>query len=198
MKQKTRYNVRLAGKKGVHITEGSAADVTEFYSLYRETAARDGFRINPLDMYQQMFSLFWRTGRFCLLLARFQRKLVGAITLLRLGSTCWYLHGASSGEHRNLMATYLLQWEGIRWARGAGCTLYDFRAVPDILREDQDMFGVYRFKEGFGGYDYTTLPPYVTAYQPGLFGLWQGLLSGRFALDAWRRRQKGLPARQFA
>jgi hypothetical protein len=96
------------------------------------------------------------------------------------------------------MATYLLQWEGIQWARRNGCTLYDFRAVPDILREDQDMYGVYRFKEGFGGYQLTTLHTYAQAYQPGLFGLWQLYFAGRFKLDAWQRRRHGLPARPFA
>jgi lipid II:glycine glycyltransferase (peptidoglycan interpeptide bridge formation enzyme) len=198
MKQKTRYNLRLAAKKGVCVSEARPGNVSEFYALYRETAERDGFFVHPLPVYQRMFALFWRTGRFCLLFARYQEKLIGAVTLLRLGSTCWYLHGASSHEYRNLMAPHLLQWEGMRWARDGGCTLYDFRAVPDELREDQDMYGVYRFKEGFGGYQYTTLPAYVAPYQPGLFGLWQAFFTGRFALDAWRRRRKGLPARQFA
>jgi lipid II:glycine glycyltransferase (peptidoglycan interpeptide bridge formation enzyme) len=96
------------------------------------------------------------------------------------------------------MATYLLQWEAIRWAKDGGCTLYDLRAIPDVLHESQDMFGVYRFKEGFGGYQFTTLPTYVAPYQPGLFGLWQAFFAGRFALDAWRRRRQGLPVRQFA
>jgi peptidoglycan pentaglycine glycine transferase (the first glycine) len=198
MKQKTRYNIRLGSKRGVEVREGSAADLEEFYALYRETAARDGFHIHPLPLYRNMFGLFWDSGRFCLLLARFHGKLIGAVTLLRFGATCWYLQGASSGEHRNLMATYVLQWEAIRWAREAGCTLYDFRAVPDILDEGQDMYGVYRFKEGFGGYHYTTLPTYVTPYRLGAFGLWQAFFAGRFAADAWRRRRRGMPARQFA
>jgi hypothetical protein len=96
------------------------------------------------------------------------------------------------------MATYLLQWEAIRQAKRWGCCLYDFRAIPDLLREDQDMYGVYRFKEGFGGRKVTALHTHAAAYQPGVFGLWQLYFSGRFALQEWQRRRNGLPARQFA
>jgi lipid II:glycine glycyltransferase (peptidoglycan interpeptide bridge formation enzyme) len=198
MKQKTRYNIRLAGRKGVEVIEGSEHDLDAFYELYRETGERDDFLILPKSLYARMFDLFRQAGNFSMLLARYRGQLIAAVTLLRFGSTCWYLHGASSNEHRNLMATYLLQWEGIRWAKEQGCTLYDFRAIPDVLREDQDMYGVYRFKEGFGGRKVTTLHTYAAPYQSGVFGLWQMYFSGRFALTNWMRRRKGLPVRQFA
>jgi peptidoglycan pentaglycine glycine transferase (the first glycine) len=198
MKQKTRYNARLAARRGVSVHEGTAKDIDAFYDLYVDTAQRDGFFIHAIEVYRRMFDLFWRSESFSLLLARAAGELVGAVTLVRLGNTCWYLQGASSTRHRNLMATYLLQWEGIRRAKQMGCALYDFRAVPDILAEDQDMYGVYRFKEGFGGYHFTTLPTFACPYRPGLFGLWQSFVAGRFALDGQRRRRAGLPARQFA
>jgi lipid II:glycine glycyltransferase (peptidoglycan interpeptide bridge formation enzyme) len=198
MKQKTRYNIRLAARKGVDVVEGTRDDLDEFYSLYRETAERDDFFIHPKPVYRRMFDLFWESGAFSLLLARYHGELIAAITLVWMGDTCWYLQGASSNQHRNLMATYLLQWEGIKRARSQGCSLYDFRAVPDVLREDQDMYGVYRFKEGFGGYQYRTLHTYGAAYHRGLFGLWQLYFSGRFRLTEWQRRRQGLPARQFA
>jgi lipid II:glycine glycyltransferase (peptidoglycan interpeptide bridge formation enzyme) len=198
MKQKTRYNIRLAARKGVDIAAGTMDDLDAFYALYRETAQRDDFFIHPESVYRRMFELFWQAGSFCLLLARYRGRLIAAITLVRLGDTCWYLQGASGNQHRNLMAPYLLQWEGIKWARSQGCALYDFRAIPDVLREDQDMYGVYRFKEGFGGYQYTALHTYGAAYHRGLFGLWQLFYSGRFRLSEWRRRRQGLPARQFA
>lgn len=198
MKAKTRYNIRLASRKGVEVAVGTRADLDAFYALFTETARRDDFFIHSRDIYERMFSLFRQAGTFCMLLARYRGQLIAAVTLVRFGSTCWYLQGASSTEHRNLMATYLLQWEGIQWARRSGCSLYDFRAVPDVLREDQDMYGVYRFKEGFGGRHLTTMPTYAAPYQTGLFGLWQIYFSGRFALTNWRRRRQGLPVRQFA
>jgi lipid II:glycine glycyltransferase (peptidoglycan interpeptide bridge formation enzyme) len=198
MKSKTRYNIRLASRKGVVVSEAGPADLPDFYALFQETASRDDFYIHTQDVYRRMFSLFWEAGRFAMLFARYEGKLIAAVTLLRFGDTCWYLQGASSNADRNLMPTYLLQWEGIRWARSHGCTEYDFRAVPDLLREDQDMFGVYRFKEGFGGRQFTTIPTYGAAYSPLLFSLWRSYYSGRFLLDQWQRKRRGLPFRQFA
>ncbi|HLJ68155.1 MAG TPA: peptidoglycan bridge formation glycyltransferase FemA/FemB family protein [Chloroflexota bacterium] len=198
MKQKTRYNIRLAEKKGVEISTGGIADLDEFYALYQETARRDGFFIHDRAVYRRTFEIYASGGEFELLLARFEGELIAAITTLRFGGTCWYVHGASSNRHRNLMATYGLQWIAIQRARNAGCRLYDFRAVPDVLSEDQDMYGVYRFKEGFGGYHVTTLETYGAPYRPALYGAWDLALRGRFLLDRWQRRRRGLPARQFA
>lgn len=198
MKQKTRYNVRLAARKGVVVRSGDARDLDTFYTIYRETAERDGFFIHGQALYRRMFDLFGAAGNFSMLLAECESEVVAAVTLIRLGTTCWYMHGASSNRHRNLMATYLLQWEAIRRAKAWGCTLYDFRAVPDVLREGEDMYGVYRFKEGFGGYQDTTLPTYAASYRPGSFALWQLYFSGRFRFDCWRRSRRGLPRRQFA
>ena len=198
MKQKTRYNIRLAARKGVEVHEAGPGELAAFYALYQQTAERDDFFIHDQPLYHTMFSLYQQTGSFCMLFARYRGQLIGAVTLLRMGATCWYLHGASSNEHRNLMAPYLLQWEAIQRARRWGCSLYDFRAVPDLLREDQDMYGVYRFKEGFGGRQFTTLDTYSAAYWPGVFGLWQAYYTGRFVLQAMQRRRLGQPARQFA
>lgn len=198
MKQKTRYNIRLARRKGVTVEEGSPAQLDAFYALYEETARRDDFLIHDRTFYAEMFDRFRAAGSFCMLLAYHAGAPIAAVTLVRFGRTCWYVHGASSNEHRNLMATYLLQWEAIQQAKRWGCDLYDFRAIPDLLREDQDMYGVYRFKEGFGGRQVTVMHTHTAAYEPLLFGLWQAYFSGRFALQQWRRQRRGLPIRQFA
>lgn len=198
MKSKTRYNVRLAARKGVTIHEGSADDMAAFYHLYTETALRDDFFIHPRTVYDRMFALFRRAGNFCMLVARFQGEMIAAVTLIRFGATCWYLHGASSNQQRNTMATYLLQWEAIKQAKRWECSLYDFRAVPDVLDPDQDMYGVYRFKEGFGGCHFTTLDTWSAPYRPITYGLWQLYFRTRFDFQARKRRAAGLPARQFA
>ena len=198
MKQKTRYNIRLAARKGVHVVEADERDCDTFFRLYQETARRDDFFIQSKNFYRRLFDVFRGAGTFCMLLARRGEDVLAAITLLRFGSACWYLHGASSSRHRNLMAPYLLQWEGIRWAARQGCTLYDFRAVPDLLREDQDMYGLYKFKEGFGGYQFTTLHARAAPYRAVPFQLWQLYSTGSFAARSWLRRRKGLPIRQSA
>jgi lipid II:glycine glycyltransferase (peptidoglycan interpeptide bridge formation enzyme) len=198
MKGKTRYNIRLASRKGVEIEAIGPEGLPIFYPLFQETARRDDFFIHEQEVYKRMYALFAGAGAFCMLIARHGGEPIAGITLVRFGTTCWYLQGASSNEHRNLMATYLLQWEGIRWAKARGCGLYDFRAVPDRLEESQDMYGVYRFKEGFGGRHLTTLDTYGGPYHRGLFGLWELYFRARFDLEAFRRRRRGLPARQFA
>jgi peptidoglycan pentaglycine glycine transferase (the first glycine) len=198
MKQKTRYNIRLALKKGVTVEEAGPESLETFHRLLRETAERDDFFVHPLSLYERMFGLFWKAGAFRLLLARHYGEVIAGMSLIRFGPTCWYLHGASSSRHRNVMAPYLLQWEAIQWAREQGCTLYDFRAVPDLLREDQDMYGVYRFKAGFGGRQVTALHAYAAPYRPALFGLWQLYGAARFALTNRQRRRQGLPIRQFS
>ena len=69
----------------------------------------------------------------------------------RFGNKAWYMYGASRDLHRNLMPNHLLQWEAMRWAKAQGCTVYDMWGAPDVLDESDPMWGVYRFKEGFGG-----------------------------------------------
>jgi lipid II:glycine glycyltransferase (peptidoglycan interpeptide bridge formation enzyme) len=196
MKQKTRYNVRLAARKGIEIRDGTPADLDDFYRLYQETAGRDEFFLQPKSIYERMFCLFREAGAFAMLLAHHGGQLIAAVTLVRFGRTCWYLQGASANRHRNLMATYLLQWESIKRAKTWGCTLYDFRAVPDVLRPDQDMYGVYRFKEGFGGHRVTGLHAHGAPYSAVAYGLWLMTFRARFELDNWRRRRQGLPIRQ--
>jgi peptidoglycan pentaglycine glycine transferase (the first glycine) len=159
MKQKTRYNVRLAMRRGVEIR--SVGDGTGnahlsraldlFYPLYAETAQRDGFVIRPQSYYQDAWGTFLKEGLAHLLLAEFAGETVAGLLLFTFGPTAWYMYGASSDHHRQHMPNYLLQWEAIRWAKAAGCTLYDLWGAPDRLDESDPMWGVVRFKLGLGG-----------------------------------------------
>ncbi len=149
MKQKTRYNIRLAGRRGVVVTPSD--DFDAFYHLYAETSARDGFLIRPRDYYLQVMNRLQSRGLGQLLLARHADALVAGLFLFRFGPTAWYFYGASSNRGRRNMPTYLLQWEAMRWAMAQGCAIYDWWGAPDELNESDPMWGVYRFKEGFGG-----------------------------------------------
>ena len=149
MKQKTRYNIRLAGRRGVVATPSADFDV--FYDLYAETAARDGFLIRPRAYYLRVMSRLQKHGLGQLLLARSDDVIVAGLFLFRFGPTAWYFYGASSNQGRRNMPTYLLQWQAMRWAKAHGCTTYDWWGAPDELSENDPMWGVYRFKEGFGG-----------------------------------------------
>ena len=164
MKSKTRYNIRYAMRKGVEVEPSD--DLRLFYEMYAETAARDGFLIRPFEYYQDAWGSFIQAGLAQLFIARYQGEPLAGVLPFRFGSTAWYMYGASRNVHRNLMPTYLLQWEAMLWARAHGCTTYDWWGAPDVLDESDPMWGVYRFKAGFaaefvaqiGAWDYPSLP----------------------------------------
>ncbi|MGC9336319.1 MAG: lipid II:glycine glycyltransferase FemX [Anaerolineae bacterium] len=151
MKQKTRYNVRLAMRRGVRVRAGTEADLPLFYDLYAETARRDGFPIRPPEYYYDAWQTFLKAQQACLLLAEVEGDAVAGLILLTFGSVAWYMYGASSERHRNLMPNNLLQWEAMRCAQAAGCRLYDLWGAPHHLDESDPMWGVVRFKLGLGG-----------------------------------------------
>ncbi len=159
MKQKTRYNVRLAGRRGVTIRrivpteglDGLPEALGLFYQLYAETAQRDGFVIRPADYYHDAWGTFLQGGKADVLLADFEGETVAGLIVFTFGPVTWYMFGASASHHRRHMPSYLLQWEAIRQAKAAGCTLYDLWGAPDTPDESDPMWGVVRFKLGLGG-----------------------------------------------
>ncbi|MDW7992506.1 MAG: peptidoglycan bridge formation glycyltransferase FemA/FemB family protein [Anaerolineae bacterium] len=160
MRQKTRYNIRLAARKGVTVREGTEADLPTFYRLMEITAARDRFGIHPRAYYERAYRLFVPSGRAALLMAEVEGEPVAGLMVFALPPRAWYFYGASGDAHREKMPTYLLQWEAIRWARARGCTEYDLWGIPDeeeetleaeFTRRQDGLWGVYRFKRGFGG-----------------------------------------------
>jgi lipid II:glycine glycyltransferase (peptidoglycan interpeptide bridge formation enzyme) len=160
MKQKTRYNVRLAERKGVSVRAGDENDLDTFYQLMETTGQRDGFGVHSQAYYQAAHQLFAPAGRSRLLLAEFEGQLLAGLVVFAFGDTAIYMYGASSDAHRNRMATYLLQWEAMLWAKEQGCRVYDLWGVPDedeatledeFTQRSDGLWGVYRFKRGFGG-----------------------------------------------
>ena len=139
MKQKTRYNVRLAGRKGVAVVPSD--DFEAFYRLYAETGARDGFLIRPRAYYLAVMSRMQSHGLGQLLMAEVAGEIIAGLFLFRFGPTAWYFYGASTERHRNLMPTYLLQWEAMRWAMAQGCRVYDWWGAPDVLAEEDPYVG---------------------------------------------------------
>lgn len=181
MKQKTRYNIRLAEKKGVTVRQGSAADVSTFHRLALTTAARDGFGVHNLDYYQAAYALF-APERCVLLIAEFEDQPLAALIAFSQGQEAYYFYGASANEHRNLMATYLIQWEAIRWAKSQGCIHYDLWGIPDadlttleaeFEQRNEGLWGVYRFKRGFGGQWVQSIGAFDYVYNPLLYQVYK-------------------------
>ncbi len=147
--QKTRYNIRLATKKGVVIKEGTREDLKDFHKIMIETGSRDGFIIRPLEYFEKMYDEL-APKHMKLLMAYHEDKPISGIIPIMYGNKTWYLYGASSNEHRNLMPNYLLQWEMIKQAIQNKCDVYDFRGVSGVVDETHPQYGLYRFKKGFG------------------------------------------------
>jgi lipid II:glycine glycyltransferase (peptidoglycan interpeptide bridge formation enzyme) len=165
MKQKTRYNVRLAAKKGVTVRAGTEADWPMLYKMYAETSVRDGFVIRDENYYQTVWGLFQSKipcghnvqnpkSKIPLaepLIAEVEAEPVAAVFLFVFAGRAYYVYGMSREAHRDKMPNYLLQWEAMKWARARGCSVYDLWGAPDVFDERDSMWGVFRFKEGLGG-----------------------------------------------
>ena len=158
MKQKTRYNIRLAEKKDVVIEQSS--DVDAFAALMAVTGERDEFGIHSAAYYRQVYDYFAPEDACTMFMATYQEQPLAAIMVFARGERAWYFYGASNNRERNRMPTYLLQYEAMRWAAARGVRHYDLWGIPDFPEETLEtqftdradgLWGVYRFKRGFGG-----------------------------------------------
>jgi len=190
MKEKWRYNIRLAGRKGVTVRRGQGqVDLDTFYNIYQTTSERDQFFIHSKAHYEDVMRLYSEGDRAALFLAEYEGQAIAGIIMLRLGKWSWYMYGASSNEYRNLMPNHLLQWYGMQWAKSHGCWYYNFRGIPDILEEGRELYGVYIFKRGFGGYPMRFLETHDFVYQPLIYGLYMRLLELKRKRDEKRRKK---------
>jgi lipid II:glycine glycyltransferase (peptidoglycan interpeptide bridge formation enzyme) len=152
MKEKWRYNVRLAARKGVTVRVAETpADVCAWYRLLRMTSERDNFGIHEYAYYEHVWNLMKPNDEARLFLAEHEGRLLAGIFVGLFARQAIYLFGASGNEERQLMPNYALQWEAIRWAKQQGALLYDFWGIPETDDESEAMSGVYRFKRGWGG-----------------------------------------------
>lgn len=148
MKPKTRYNIRLAARRGVRIEQTS--DWQLLFKLYAGTASRDGFPIREERYYSDLWSLFQESGQGEGFLARVDGEAVAGLFLIHSVDTGWFYTGASSERHRAMMPNYLLQWHAIQWLIDRKCRWYDLWGAPTVMNESDPLWGVYRFKSGFG------------------------------------------------
>ena len=151
MKQKTRYNMRLSEKKGVKIRVAKKDEYESIYKLYAETSIRDNFVIRSQEYYLQMWKAFSEKNICEVLIAEYEGNIIAGLILYYFGDKAYYIYGMSANVHRNLMPTYLLQWEAIKKAKLRGKKIYDLWGAPTNLDESDPMWGVYKFKLGLGG-----------------------------------------------
>ncbi len=185
MKQKTRYNIRLAERKGVRVRAWD--DLASFHEMLQRTGRRDGFGVHAPQYYRRAYELFHPSGMCELWVAEHSGHPLAALMVFARGRRAWYVYGASTDEQRHLMPTYLLQWQAMRWARARGAQEYDLWGVPDedeaaleaqFERRRDGLWGVYRFKRGFGGRLRRAQPALDRVYRPLWYRLYL-LYAGR-------------------
>ncbi len=181
MKQKTRYNIRLSARKDVTVRKGAAEDLAIFNQLIQVTGARNVFGVHDPHYYQAAFDLF-SPDDVALFIAEYGDKALAAIMVFVNGERAAYLYGASGSEERQRMPTYAVQWAAMRWAKERGCTTYDLWGVPDRPEEeleaafrsrDDGLWGVYRFKRGFGGQVKRTVGTADRVYNKMVYRIYQ-------------------------
>lgn len=190
MKQKTRYNIRLAERKGVVVRPVAREEFPVLFRMYAETSVRDGFVIREADYYLDLWSSFHKDALLAPFLAEYDGDLLAAIVIFRFGETAYYMHGMSRDVHRNLMPNYLLQWKAIQWAKSNGCTIYDFWGAPDVFEETDPMWGVYKFKQGLGGVVHRYIGAWDYPLRPFLYRLYTGFLPKMLNLMRHRGRTR--------
>ena len=186
MKPKCRYNIRLAGKKGITICAWD--DISAFHEMMTVTGGRDNFGVHSKEYYQRAYDLFHPKGTCELLVAEYEGRPLASLMVFANGKRAWYVYGASNDHERNRMPTYLLQWEAICWAKVRGCEEYDLWGVPDENEETLEanfesrhdgLWGVYRFKRGFGGEVKRAAQALDRVYNPLLYWLYTKYIGNR-------------------
>jgi len=193
-----RQNIRAGGRKGVQVRLGSGeGDLDAFYQLLVETGKRDHFYVYPKELFRQMLASYSAenaakdaTAQMALLIAEHGGEAVAAATVAVLGTWSWNLHSGSSGkfEHRKLRPNYILQWECMRWVKAHGARYYDWRTIPDILEPGQELYGVYEFKRGFGGFVRRVIPTQDLVVRPAIYYPYVGVVALRRNIQRWQRR----------
>jgi lipid II:glycine glycyltransferase (peptidoglycan interpeptide bridge formation enzyme) len=184
-----RADIRRAAREGVTVRAGQGeADLGSYYDVMRETATRAGFGIHSRAYYGEAWRLFGEHA--LLLLAERAGRVVATCLVFAWAGTGTYLYGGSTDEGLRAGANHAVQWEALQWAQARGCRVYDFWGIPDVFglaagadeierarleaeAQHDPLFGVYRFKKGFGGRVVRYLPAYDRQYIPPLYRLWQ-------------------------
>ena len=219
MKSKWRYNIRLAERKGVTVRAATPADLGVINDLMQTTGTRDGFAVHSRDYYATAYDLFVPDYGIYLL-AEYAGEPLAAIVVCQVGRTAYYLWGASSDRERNRMPNHALQWAGIQWAKARGATCYDFWGIPDAIGQvaqgmrngdgsgtpcddlpldldnlpQGELWGVYRFKQGFGGNVMRAVGAWDLAINPLGYKVYDFGLTARAQWQQYKRQHPQSPS----
>lgn len=180
-KEKWRYNIRLATRKGVTVRmDCEKSDLPTFYKLLDETSKRDGFLIRDYKYFEDMWDILVPAGLMRLVLTYYEDKPIAGAIAYVFGDKAMYTYGASSNQYRNVMPNHLMQWTMIQWAKEMNCKWYDFRGVSPKKENDpsDNLQGLNRFKEGFTPRYVEYIGEYDLVFSPSFYWLWNVVKPG--------------------
>ncbi len=187
MNQGTRRKIRKSLASDLRIRTGERHDLRAFCQLMQETGDRNSFGVHNAAYFERVFDLLMpRYGT--MLLAELAGELLAGVMVFALGGTAWYLYGASSRAHRQVYASYGLQWAAIGWAKELRCHSYDMWGVPDYdeaileaqFRDRRDgLWGVYGFKRGWGGELRRTMGAWDLPFSRTVYAAYRAALQAR-------------------
>jgi lipid II:glycine glycyltransferase (peptidoglycan interpeptide bridge formation enzyme) len=185
-----RQNVRSAERKGVVVREAAGeADFDAYYALLKLTSERDAFFIHSKSYHREILRQFAERGDAVLYLAEHEGEPIAAKMLIRFGDWCWDMFGATSNTKRNLKPAYLLQFRCFQWAQAKACRFFDFRTIPEVLEPGEEMWGVYEYKKGFGGFSRLNVPTQDYVCRPLVYSAWRKFVEIRRARRHEARRK---------
>ena len=188
MHPKTRYNIRLSARKDVVVREANESDLAAFNALMQTTGERDEFAVHSPEYYALAYQLFVPGNQARLFVATYQDQVIAGLFAFAQGKRAWYFYGASGAVERERMPNHALQWAAIQWAKARGCCEYDLWGIPDedeatleahYLDRSDDLWGVYRFKRGFGGKVVRFAGAFDRVYDPLLYKAYELYLKSR-------------------
>jgi len=183
IRKKTRQLIRKAERNGVEIVSGTVRDLAQFQAVLESTADIKDIPAHDLDFYHQVWNVYAPLDKVRLLLAKHNDQVVAAKMVFLFGNRSLHLWGGTTAKGRKLNASYLIQWETLKWAKQQGCLQADLWGIPDevgqLLKQGEDipktnrtgLWGVYLFKRGFGGTVESYVGTYDYVYRPNLYRL---------------------------
>ena len=195
---KTRYNIRLASKRGVVVRRAGRPDLAIFHRLLLSTCARDGFAERDLCYFQQLWDALTTGGHIELYIASYQGEDIAAGVLTLCGKKAVYAYGASADTHREVMGPYAVQWAMMKRACHLGCTSYDMTGVPKEIREGEPGYGLYRFKRGFWPEVAEFVGEWDLPLHPALYRAWNLVEPAYWGTKVWARHTIKQVRRQTA
>ena len=174
MTSKTRYNTRLAMKKGVKVVEDSSEQGLEDYiKILEETTKRQAFYAHSPEYFRKMWQIFKDSGIMHILKASYDNQVLVVWIVFVFNNVLYYPYGASSSSHREVMASNLMMWEAIRFGKKHNCQLFDMWGALGPNPDPKDpWFGFHRFKRSYGGQLVESIGTYDLVYQYPMYKLY--------------------------